>query len=154
MTATRPRRIPVGSSVLQCAVTDGLSDAVAPLAVVRETPPRSPGQPKLLDRVRTAARLRHLSARTESAYSGWIRRFVVFSGLRHPREMGAAEVTRFLSSLATEAGVSASTQNQALAALLFLYREVLRQDLPWLDGLVRAETPERLPVVLSRAEVR
>src|SRR5207249_9432925 len=111
-------------------------------------------QPRLLDRVREANRLRHGSRSTEKSYIGWIRRFILFHGKRHPAEMGAAEVTRFLSSLAVEGQVAASTQNQALSALLFLYRDVLELDLPWLDGVVRAKRPERLPVVLARKEVR
>jgi integron integrase len=109
--------------------------------------------PRLLDRVRQAARLRHMSRRTEEAYVGWIRRFIVFHGRRHPTELGAEQVTAFLSALAMEQRVAASTQNQALAALVFLYREVLGVELPWLQGLVRAKTPRRLPVVLTRAEV-
>jgi integron integrase len=103
--------------------------------------------------VREALRVRHRSPRTEKAYVGWIRRYIIINGKRHPSEMGAAEVEGFLSSLAVEGGVSASTQNQALAALLFLYRDVLGIDLPWLDGIVRARRPERLPVVLTRNEV-
>jgi integron integrase len=103
--------------------------------------------------VRAAARLRHYSRRTEAAYVAWIRRYIFFHGKRHPAELGAAEVTRFLSSLAVEGRVAASTQNQALGALLFLYRDVLELDLPWLDGVVRAKRPERLPVVLTREEV-
>ncbi|MBI5853107.1 MAG: integron integrase [Planctomycetes bacterium] len=99
-------------------------------------------------------RLRHLSRRTEEAYVGWMRRFWEFSGRRDPSELGAEQVTAFLSSLATLGRVSAATQNQALAALLFLYRDVLGRDLPWLDGLVRAELRQRQPVVMSRAEVR
>jgi len=113
-----------------------------------------PRKPRLLDTVRDALRLRHYSRRTERAYLGWIRRYIVFHAKRHPAEMGAAEVSRFLSSLAVEGRVSASTQNQALAALLFLYGPVLGVELPWLDELVRAVRPERLPVVLSRDEVR
>ncbi len=112
------------------------------------------GQPRLLDAVRAAIRVRHYSRRTERAYVGWIRRYVLFHGKRHPASMGAEEVTGFLSSLAIDEKVTASTQNQALAALLFLYRHVLGTDLPWLDELVRAGRPQRLPVVLSRAEVR
>jgi integron integrase len=104
--------------------------------------------------VREALRVRHYSRRTEKACVGWIRRYVLFHDKRHPREMGADEVTRFLTSLAVDVRVSASTQNQALAALLFLYGEVLDVRLPWLDDLVRASRPPRLPVVLSRAEVR
>ena len=115
-------------------------------------PPEQP-KPRLLDRVRTAARLRHYSRRTEAAYVAWIRRYIFFHGKRHPAEMGAAEVTGFLSSLAVDSHVAASTQNQALGALLFLYRDVLELDLPWLDGVVRAKRPERLPVVLTREEV-
>jgi integron integrase len=110
-------------------------------------------QPRLLDRVREAVRARHYSQRTEKAYVQWTRRFVVFHGMRHPEEMGAAEVTAFLSSLASNERVSASTQNQALAGLLFLYRHVLDVDLPWLDEMVRAKRPMRLPTVLSREEV-
>jgi len=111
-------------------------------------------KPKLLDQVRAAIRTRHYSGRTEQAYVGWIRRFILFHGKRHPAEMGAEEVTRFLSSLAVRDNVAASTQNQALAALLFLYQHVLGQELPWLDGLVHAKRPQRLPVVLTRDEVR
>lgn len=110
--------------------------------------------PRLLDRVRDAARLRHLSRRTEKAYVGWIRRFIVFHEKRHPVDMGQAEITAYLSALATRGGVASSTQNQALAALLFLYRIVLERDVPWLNDLVRARRPARLPVVLSRDEVR
>ena len=108
--------------------------------------------PRLLDRVREAMRIRHYSRRTEQTYCAWIRRFILFNGRRHPAE-GAAEVTRFLSSLATDSGVSASTQNQALAAVLFLYRTVLELELPWLEDVVRAKRTRRLPVVLSRTEV-
>jgi integrase len=113
-----------------------------------------PPPPRLLDRVRAALRTRHCSLRTEKAYVGWIRRYIVFHGKRHPAEMGAAEITRFLSDLAIQRNVAASTQNQALSALLFLYREVLEQELPWLDDIVRAKTPERIPVVLTREEVQ
>jgi Phage integrase, N-terminal SAM-like domain len=104
--------------------------------VIRESSPISPRPPKLLDRVREANRLRHGSRSTEKSYVGWIRRYILFHGKRHPAEMGAPEVTRFLSSLAVEGRVAASTQNQALSALLFLYRHVLHQDLPWLDDVV------------------
>jgi integrase len=95
-----------------------------------------------------------MSRSTEEPYVGWIRRYVLFHGKRHPSEMGALEVTRFLTALAVRGKVAASTRNQALSALLFLYRRVLEVDLPWLDGVVRAVTPERLPVVLTRDEVR
>ncbi len=121
---------------------------------VCETTPAGPRPPRLLDRVRAAARIRHYSPRTEDAYVAWIRRYILFHGKRHPSEMGAPEVTRFLTSLAVNGRVAASTQNQALSALLFLYKEVLELDLPWLDGIVRARRPERLPVVLTRDEVR
>jgi integron integrase len=113
----------------------------------------SPPPPRLLDRVRAVLRTRHCSLRTEKAYVAWIRRYILFHGQRHPAEMGASEITRFLSALAIERNVAASTQNQALSALLFLYGEVLEQDLPWLDEIVRAKRPARIPVVLSRAEV-
>ena len=111
------------------------------------------GSPKLLDRVRMAIRARHYSRRTARAYVGWIRRFIVFHGVRHPNEMGTKEISRFLTHLATEQGVSSSTQNQALSALLFLYRNVLDKDLPRLEDVVRAKPTRHLPVVLSRAEV-
>jgi integron integrase len=105
-----------------------------------------------MDSVRQAIRLRHFSRRTEEAYVGWIRRFIVFHGTRHPRELGAPEVTAFLSGLAKR-GVAASTQNQALSAVLFLYEVVLGARLGWLNDIVRAQRPVRLPVVLSREEV-
>jgi site-specific recombinase XerD len=111
-------------------------------------------QPKLLDRLREALGSRHYSRRTEDAYCHWVKRFIFFHGVRHPVEMGEAEVTRFLSSLAVDHHVSASTQNQPPSALLFLYLEVLQQPLPWLDGLLHAQRPARLPVVLSREEVQ
>ena len=124
-----------------------------PLAV-RELAPHDARPPKLLDRVRAAIRTRHYSRRTEEAYVAWIRRYIVFHGKRHPAEMGAPEVSSFLSALAVDGRVAASTQNQALSALLFLYRDVLDADLPWLEGIVRARRPMRLPVVLTREEVR
>jgi integron integrase len=111
-------------------------------------------KPKLLDQVREAIRTRHYSLRTEEAYVGWIKRFIFFHGKRHPLEMGQQEVVQFLSALAVKEHVSASTQNQALCALLFLYREVLAQDLGWLEGIVRAKRPRRLPVILTRSEVK
>jgi integron integrase len=121
-------------------------------SILRETPSPFPAAPKLLDRMRAALRLRHYSRRTEQAYVTWIRRFIVAQGKRHPLDMGEAEVTQFLSALATERRVSASTQNQALAAILFLYRDVLKRDLPWLDNIVRAKRPARLPVCLTHEE--
>jgi len=117
-------------------------------------PPAPSAPPRLFDRIRSALRVRHYSPRTEIAYTRWIRRFIVFHGKRHPREMGEGEVTAFLSSLATDRHLSASSQNQALGAILFLYREVLGRELAWLDDVVRAKRPVRLPVVLSRQEVR
>lgn len=111
-------------------------------------------KPKLLDQVRDAIRTRHYSYRTEEAYVGWIRRFIVFHHKRHPVAMGPAEITQFLTALAVDRQVSASTQNQALAAVLFLYQQVLGCDPGWLDGIVRAKRAERLPVVLSRREVQ
>jgi len=122
--------------------------------VVRESAPPTPRPPRLLDRVRDAVRPRHYSRQTEKAYVAWIRRYILFHGKRHPSEMGAPELTRYLSSLAVEGNVAGSTQNQALSALLFLYREVLEQEVPWLDDVVRARRPVRLPVVLTRDGVR
>ncbi len=110
--------------------------------------------PKLLDQVRDRIRVKHYSIRTETQYVQWIKRFILFHGKRHPIEMGAAEVEAFLTHLAVEGKVAASTQNQALSALLFLYKEVLLIDLPWLDNVVRAKRPQRLPCVLTRTEVR
>lgn len=110
--------------------------------------------PRLLDRVRQALRLRHYSPRTEDAYVAWIRRYILFHRKTHPQLLGEADVTAFLTHLAVTEQVSASTQNQALGALLFLYRHVLKRELEGLDGIVRARPVERLPVVLSRGEVR
>ena len=127
-----------------------LSGALA----VHEAGPAGAPKPRLLDRVREAIRTRHYSRRTEKAYVHWIKRYIFFHGKRHPAEMGAPEVTAFLTSLAVHDKVAASTQNQALSALLFLYREVLGVELPWLDDVVRAKRPQYLPVVLTRDEVR
>ncbi len=110
--------------------------------------------PKLLDQVRARIRVKHYSRKTEAAYCGWIRRFILANDKRHPRTMGGPEVEAFLSYLAVEGEVAAATQNQALAALLFLYREVLGIDLPWMENVVRAKRPVRLPVVLGVNEVR
>ena len=115
------------------------------------TPP--PRSPRLLDQVREATRVRHFSIRTEQAYVDWVTRFILFHNKRHPKDMGAAEVSAFLTHLAVERQLAASSQNQALAAVLFLYQQVLRVELPRLDFL-RAKRPERLPVVFSVAEVR
>src|SRR5436190_18434211 len=117
-------------------------------------PALSPGNPRLLDRVREVIRRKHYSFRTEQTYVDWIRRFILFHGKRHPTEMAEAEVTQFLTYLAREGKVAASTQNQALSALLFLYKGVLKQEIGWLDGVERARRPARLPVVLTRDEVR
>lgn len=116
------------------------------------TPPAP--APRLLDQLRDRIRVKHYSIRTEAQYVLWVRRFILFHGKRHPRELGAQEVEAFLTHLAVEGGVAAATQNQALSALLFLYREVLGIDLPWLDNVTRAKRPQRLPVVLTRDEVR
>lgn len=115
---------------------------------------QTPGRGRLLEQVRDAIRRRHYSLRTEEAYVHWIKRFIHFSAKRHPRELGAPELTAFLNHLARERDVAASTQNQALSALLFLYREVLASPLPWLDALERAQRPARLPSVLTRDEVQ
>lgn len=109
--------------------------------------------PRLLDQVRGKIRLKHYSIRTEQAYLDWIKRFVLHFDKRHPSEMGAREVEAFLTHLAVEGKVAAATQNQAKSALLFLYREVLEQDLPWLANVERAKAPRRLPVVLTEKEV-
>lgn len=135
--------------------SDGSQDN--PASKPRTTPAESlPDQPprKLLDQVRDAIRVRHYSLKTEESYIGWIRRYILFHGKRHPRELGGTEVTAFLSQLATHGQVAASTQNQALAAILFLYRHVLEADLPWLENVVRAKRPQRLPTVLTQDEVR
>ena len=146
-------------------INDGVRYALTPrapsivltppsLSLVNEAGQNSSRPPRLLDRVREANRLRHGSRSTEKSYIGWIRRFILFHGKRHPAEMGGSEVAQFLSSLAVEGRVAASTQNQALSALLFLYRYVLHQELPWLDDVVRARRPKHLPIVLTRDEVR
>ena len=126
-------------------------DRAAPTApAVQGTAPA----PKLLDRMRNHLRTRHYSIRTETAYVDWARRFILFHGKRHPQEMGGAEVEAFLTYLAVERHVSASTQNQAKAAILYLYKQVLQIELAWLDEVVQAKTPKRLPVVLTASEVR
>lgn len=111
-------------------------------------------KPKLLDLVRSRIRAKHYSLRTEQQYVDWIRRFILFNGKRHPAALSAPDVARFLTHLAIERTVSASTQNQALAAILFLYRQVLAIELPWVDNVVRARAPQHLPVVLSRRETQ
>ena len=120
-------------------------------SVVR-TPPA--GKPKLLDQVRDVIRRKHYSIRTEQAYIDWIKRFIIYHGKRHPGEMAEGEVAEFLTHLARHLNVAASTQNQALSALLFLYKEVLKHEIGWLQKVERAKKPPKLPVVLSRAEVK
>jgi site-specific recombinase XerD len=108
---------------------------------------------RLLDQIRERIRYKHYSLRTEQAYVQWVRMFVKWHGLRHPRDMGQQEIEGFLAMLANERWVAAATHNQALSALLFLYREVLGVNLPWLDGVQRPRTPKRIPSVLTTAEV-
>lgn len=124
-----------------------------PLPAISVTPPADQ-PPRLFDRMRAAIRVRHYSLATERTYIGWVKRFIYFHQKRHPADMGAAEVEAFLSALATELDVSASTQNQAMHAILFLYRDVLGVTLPWLDGITRAKVAKRLPVVLTVAETQ
>src|SRR5437879_2327119 len=115
---------------------------------------RGVGKAKFMEQVRTFMRARRYSLRTEQAYLDWIRRFILFSGKRHPTEMGESEIVQFLTYLAAERKVAPSTQNQAFSALLFLYQQFLERRLGRLDGALRANRPSRLPVVLTRAEVR
>ena len=111
-------------------------------------------KPKLLDQVRDKIRFKHYSIRTEKTYIDWIKRYIYFNNKQHPNQLGAVEIEKYLSYLAVERNVSSSTQNVALNAILFLYREVLGQELPWLDNIERAKKPVRLPVVLNREEVK
>lgn len=127
---------------------------MSPAKTALDSPIGASRPPRLLDSMRDVLRVKHYSYRTEESYLGWVRRYILFHGKRHPREMGAPELTSFLTSLAVQGRVSASTQNQALAAVLFLYREVLKLELPWVNDVVRAKRPQRLPVVLSRTEVQ
>lgn len=113
-----------------------------------------PAAPKLMDRVRDRIRVKHYSLSTERTYCHWIKFYIHFHHLKHPADMGAQEVEAFLSYLATTREVSAGTQNQAMHALLFLYKEVLGIDLPWLDGITRAKPSKRLPTVLTQAEAQ
>ncbi len=128
--------------------------SMSTLAVPGQAPPAASPAPRLLDQLRQRLRYLHYSLRTERAYVLWVKAFVRFHGLRHPRDMGAPEVECFLSHLANEGGVSTSTQRQALSALLFLYRQVLGQTLPWMDDIARPVPRRRLPVVLSVDEVQ
>lgn len=125
------------------------STTAAQSATAADTP-----EPRLLDRLRQAIRVRHYSIRTEASYVHWVRRFIVFHKLRHPLELGPDGVAAFLTHLAVDRNVSAATQNQAKSALLFLYRVVLNVALPWLDEIVAAKDGRRLPVVLTSSEVR
>lgn len=125
-----------------------MSDVAEPPEKSAATPPR------LLDQVRDQLRLKHYSLRTEQAYVGWIKRYIIFHGKRHPAEMGKPELESFLTSLAVQRNVSASTQTQALSALLFLYKEVLGLEFPWLNEVTRAKKPARLPTVLTADEVK
>ena len=128
----------------------------AQTAGISGAPDRVDGAPRLrlFDEVRLRLRARHYSPRTEHAYLGWIRRFILANDKRHPRAMGGAEVEAFLSALAVDGNVAAGTQNQALSALLFLYRVVLCIELPWMESVVRAKRPLRVPTVLSRDETQ
>ncbi len=119
----------------------------------RITSPAASNKPKLLDQVRDVIRRKHYSIRTEQAYIDWIKRFIIYHNKRHPVEM-AEEVARFLTHLARDRDVAPSTQNQALSALLFLYKEVLKHEIGWLEKVERAKKPPKLPVVLSRTEVK
>jgi integron integrase len=117
-------------------------------------PPQQARPPKLLDRMTMALRTRHYSLRTEQAYAHWVRRFIFFHNLRHPREMGETEINAFLTHLAVDGKVSSSTQNQALSAILFLYRRVLGREVGQIGDVIRAQRPRHLPVVMSREEVK
>ncbi len=118
----------------------------------RNATPATTQQPKLMDRVRESLRVHRYTLSTERTYCHWIKRFIIFHGKRHPSTMGAAEIEAFLTNLATAERVTASTQNQALHAVLYLYKRVLGVELPWLDGIVRARESKRLPVVLTQRE--
>jgi integron integrase len=144
---------PVAGSDLSHAVYPQ-HPAASPSAAVDAVNPTAPREPRLLDRLRQEIRVRHYSIRTERSYVDWVRRFIVFHGKRHPGEMGEQEVAAFLSHMAVERQVAAATQAQARSAILFLYKEVLKIQLPWLDEVVAAKTPRRLPMVLTVSEVR
>ena len=160
----RPPRRPASHAPRQTALLPSAPSVVNPPKVRltadpkqasagdQSAPPTSP--PRLLDALRHAIRVRHYSIRTEEAYGDWTRRFIRFHGRRHPRELGAPEVAAFLTHLAVDRTVAPSTQNQARSALMFLYRDVLQLELPWLQEVVAAKTQRRLPVVLTPSEVR
>jgi integron integrase len=130
-----------------------MTDTIEQNATQQQDAVEASAKPRVLDQMRDVIRVKHYSLRTEKTYIGWVKHFIRWSGMRHPADMGAAEIEAFLSMLANQRDVAASTQNQALAALLFLYKQVLGIDLPWLDGITRAKKPARLPVVLSQGEV-
>ena len=142
--AIPPPDVGIGSTNRPAAATSQAASGLTP----------QPQAPRLLDRLRGEIRVRHYSIRTESAYVDWARRFILFHHKRHPQDMGAAEVEAFLTYLAVERKVAASTQNQAKSALLFLYGQVLKLELPWLDEVTAARTQRKLPVVLTPSEVR
>src|SRR5262245_23871661 len=121
--------------------------------MLAEPIPEPSSQPRLLDQLLARLRVKHYSIRTPQAYVDWVRRFILFHGKQHPSVLGQHEAEAFLTHLAVQGRVSASTQNQAKSALLFLYREVIDHELSWLDGVVGARTPQRLPVVLSAEEI-
>ena len=145
---------PSPGSLKNATLAPSSSRAVVATPFPSVTPPPATRQPKLLDLLRGALCARHYSPRTEQTYCHWVKRFIFFHHVRHPAEMGEPEVNAFLTSLATKGTVSASTQNKALSALLFLYRYVLARPLGQLGEVVRARKPHRLPVVLTRQEVR
>lgn len=147
---------PESASSIRCRVNLFIRGAMSypPQSAGISGPRPAAPVPRLFDEVRRQMRVKHYSLRTEKIYIGWIRRFILANAKRHPREMGAAEVEAFLSLLAVQGKVAASTQNQALSALLFLYRVVLGIELPWLEGVVRAKRPRHVPTVLSHGEVQ
>ena len=147
-------RYPTANCVLETGEPPPAPVAAKPLLLVREAREPSGSQPKLLDRLRLALRSRHYSRSTEKTYLMWVRRFIFFHEVRHPAEMAEPEINAFLTHLAVEKRVSASTQNQALSALLFLYRHVLDREVGDLGEVIRARKPKRLPVVMSREEVK
>lgn len=143
----------MGESKIDSAAYTGYTGGTrVPLAGGK--PPAPQRQPRLMDQMRNEMRSRHYSRRTVETYCAWARRFIFFHKLRHPKDMGEAEINKFLSCLAIEGKISASTQNQALSALLFLYRNILKRDLDSLGDVVRARRTKRLPVVMTREEVR
>ena len=153
LTASRVNRQLPTSACLPDSAND-VAPAPRAANIAHAEPAAAAAPPRLLEQLRATIRVRHYSIRTEDVYADWARRFILFHGKRHPRDLGAAEVGAFLTHLAVARQVAASTQNQAKSALLFLYREVLGVQLPWLDEIVVAKDRRRLPVVLTPAEVR